>query len=571
MALSDWKFPTPVPYVETYPGPQIMQGGLSYPYRYDGNDYRRWMPKTVRTFNIADYSITPTGDNTFETDYFTLVELPNGYKVKMKVWQQQAPTPYHFWYVRLFDESGNIVAASTIPSITGYNQSGSNAGVLYMQGECVKIALFTYYPQDAATGMAPTGFGIKAFWGLIQDTEHASALNLPAFGDVEQCTTSSSLDKLHARHIFDILVINDIDAANTYIKTHGNPTTKNFVGEDEIPIEQDPSRPGGGDGNYDDTSDPIDFPGLPTGGALACGAIHAFHVDPTTITNVFAKLWNTSIFDMATWQKLVSSPLDCIISLHCLPVAPTVGDTRGIWFGNFNTQESAKIITSQYVTMDCGYIDLIKFFGSAMDFSPYTKVSIYLPFSGIHDLATEDVQGSRIHVKYNIDVLTGDCVINVKCGLSVLYKFTGNMKMQIPITSRDDNALGNTIKGSVGMIAGAILGGAIGSGPGALAGAGISAAASVAMHKVSVSRSGELTGNTGILDEFTPYLIIHRPQQSLAVNYNQFKGYPSNLTLTLGACSGYTEVEHVHLTGIDGATDTELNEIETLLKAGVII
>ena len=377
MALSDWKFPNPVPYIETYPGPQIMQGGLTYPYRYESNDYRRWMTKTVRTFNIADYATTPSAGNDFETDFFTLVELPNGYKVKMKVWQQQTPYPYHFWQTRLFDESGNIIPAASIPSITGYNNSGSTSGVLFMQGECVKIAVFTYYPADAATGMEPTGFGIRAFWGLIADTAHASALNLPSFGDVTQCTTSSSLDQLHARHTFDILVMNDIDAANNYIKTHGNPTDKNFIGEDEVPSEQDPSTPGGGDGNYDDTSDPIDFPGLPTGGALACGAIHAFHVNTTTIQNVFAKLWNTSIFDMATWQKLVSSPLDCIISLHCLPVAPIEGNTRGIWFGNFNTEESAKVITSQYVTVDAGYIDLIKFFGSAMDFSPYTKVSIY--------------------------------------------------------------------------------------------------------------------------------------------------------------------------------------------------
>ena len=76
-----------------------------------------------------------------------------------------------------------------------------------------------------------------------------------------------------------------------------------------------------------------------------------------------------------------------------------------------------------------------------MDYSEYTRIQIYLPFSGIHDLAPEDVQGSDLEVKYNIDVLTGDCVINVKCGQSVLYKFTGNMKLTIPITARDSTAL----------------------------------------------------------------------------------------------------------------------------------
>lgn len=569
MALSDWKFPNPVPYVETVP--TIMQGGLTYWYRTDGNDYRRWITKTVKTFIIDDYSITPSAGNDFETDYFTLVELPNGYKVKLKVWQQQAPSPYHFWQTRLYDESDNIIPAATIPSITGYNQSGSQAGVLYMPTECVKIAVFTYYPMDAATGMEPTSFGIKAFWGRLTDTEHASAMNLPAFGDVVQCTTSSTLDQLHARHIFDILVINDIDAANEYIKTHGNPTDKNFIGETDYPGETDPSQPGGGDGNYDDRSDPIDFPNMPVGGALACGAIHAFNVNTTHIQTIFQKLWSTSIFDMSMWQKLVSSPLDCIVSLHCLPCQPTQGSDAHIWFGNFDTNVTAKLVSSQYLIVDCGSITLNKFFGTAMDFSPYTRVSIYLPFSGIHDLATEDVQGSTIHIKYYVDVLTGDCNIQVKCGQSVLYKFTGNCKMGIPVTSRDDNALGNTIKGTLGMIGGAILGGAIGSAPGAIAGATLSAAASVAMHKETVSRSGEITSNVGLMDDFRPYLIIHRPQQSLARDYNKFKGYPSNLTLTLSSCNGYTEIEHIHLTGITGATDTELNMIESQLKEGVII
>ena len=571
MPLSDWKYPTPVPYIENYPGPEILRGGLSYGYRYENNSYIRWMTKTVKTFNLSDYAVEPSAGMSQETDWITMLELPNGYKIKSK-FQQQANPQYTFWYTRLYKEDGSIMPAGYTTAFANYNNSVSMGGAREITlNHCVKMTVITKYPTDPATGMEPSGFGVYAFFGRMFDAPNAKALNLPENGDVAECTSLLSLDELHSIHHMPIFATGDIDAANNYLKTHGNPTDKNFIGETALPSDSDPSTTGGGDGNYTDNSDPVDFPDLPTGGALACGAIHAFHVSTQTITDVFAKLWSTSLFDMATWQKLVSSPLDCIISLHCLPVQPVVGNTRNIWFGNFNTGEAAKVVTDQYVTVDCGYLDVIKFFGSAMDYSPYTKMSIYLPFSGIHDLATEDVQGQRIHVKYNIDVLTGDCAINVKCGQSVLYKFIGNMKMQIPVTARDDNALGNTIKGTVGMLAGAMIGGAVGSGPGAIAGAGISAAASVAAHKVTVSRSGELTGNVGLLDEFTPYLIIHRPQQSLAVDYNKFKGYPANLTMLLSSCMGYTEVEHIHLTGIGGATDTELSEIESLLKEGVII
>ena len=38
---------------------------------------------------------------------------------------------------------------------------------------------------------------------------------------------------------------------------------------------------------------------------------------------------------------------------------------------------------------------------------------------------------------------------------------------------------------------------------------------------------------------------------------------------TVGSFSGYTVFEHVDLSGVSGATDSELSEIENTLKGGV--
>ena len=569
MALADWKYPDAVPGVQLLPGPSIMRGGYTYSNRVEGNSYNYWFSKDVKSFDLNDYLVTPEAGYNFQTSWIPVIQFPNGYTTKFKIEVSTQPYIYIQW--NTFDKNDTEIENNAPIKFKGSN---ATAGTLNLPVMVLKLAFFTSYPVDPTLLVPVTGGEPSAFFAewFLGGASGDGALNLPANGMAKECTTFRPLDELHAtfKGGFDL---SDLSTINEYVSAHGDPlpTEYPFILEEDLPQDYDPSQPGGGDGNYDDESDPIDFPDLPTGGALSCGAVHAFHVSEPIITQVFSKLWNTSIFDMATWQKLVASPLDCIVSLHALPCEPTEGSNANILFGNFDTEVSAKLVASQYTTIDCGYIDLVKFFGTAMDFSPYTKISIYLPFSGIHELATEDVQGSRIHVKYNIDVLTGDCAINVKCGQSVLYKFTGNCKMQIPVTSRDDNALGNTIKGTVGMLAGAVIGGAVGSAPGAIAGASLSAAASVAMHKVTVTRSGELTGNAGLMDDFRPYLIIHRPQQSLAVDYNKFKGYPANLTLLLSSCSGYTEVEHIHLTGIDGATDTELTEIESLLKKGVII
>ena len=67
-----------------------------------------------------------------------------------------------------------------------------------------------------------------------------------------------------------------------------------------------------------------------------------------------------------------------------------------------------------------------------------------------------------------------------------------------------------------------------------------------------------------------PYLIITRPKPAEANYFNEFYGRPSNKTVKLSSCSGFTRVKDVHIERIN-ATDDELSNIENLLKEGVII
>ena len=327
--------------------------------------------------------------------------------------------------------------------------------------------------------------------------------------------------------------------------------------------EEDPSGPGGGGGNMDPSSDPIPFPDLPTGGALLSGAIKAFEVTPTAMTQMFLKLWDTSIFDIATFQKLVEAPLDSLIQLQCVPMDPHTSGTAHIMLGNFDTEAVANVIDQEYYTIDCGTLAVEEYWGSALDYSPYTSAEIWVPMVGFRDLDINDIMGKTIHLKYNYSIFDGNLTAQLMCGNAVLYKWPGNVKETIPVTAKVSDALQRIVSGAMGVAT-------AGSGAG-MAAAAIGAAVNVAMSKTHVSRTGEMSGSTGLLDDFMPFLIIHRPIQSLAAGFKSQKGYPSNISSILSACSGYTEVEYIHLTGISGATDTELEEIEQLLKNGVII
>ena len=96
------------------------------------------------------------------------------------------------------------------------------------------------------------------------------------------------------------------------------------------------------------------------------------------------------------------------------------------------------------------------------------------------------------------------------------------------------------------------------------------ASTAVNSMKPSVEKSGSMGGMGGMLGVQTPYLILTRPRQARPARQNTFTGYPSFITMKLSDCSGYTEIESIHLEKIS-ATEQELSEIESLLKGGVIL
>lgn len=352
-------------------------------------------------------------------------------------------------------------------------------------------------------------------------------------------------------------------ALNDLSPIQGDPWTIGQPDPTPPSQEDDPSGPGGGGGDLDPGSDPIPFPDLPVGGALSSGAITAFKVEPNAMTQVFNKLWDTSIFDFDNFQKLVENPLDSLIQLQCVPMVPSTGRNGYIKLGNFDTQVPSPIIDQEYYTIDCGSLTVTEYWGSALDYSPYTKAEIWVPMIGFRDLDINDIMGKTIHLKYNYSIFDGNLTAQLMCGNAVLYKWPGNVKEVIPVQAKVSDALQRIVSGGLGVLT-------AGTGAG-MAAAAIGAAVNVAMSKTHVSRTGEMAGSTGLLDDFMPFLILHRPYQSLANNFKKQKGYPSNISSTLSSLSGYTEVEYIHLNGIDGATDTELSEIENLLKSGVII
>ena len=303
---------------------------------------------------------------------------------------------------------------------------------------------------------------------------------------------------------------------------------------------------------------------VPVGSASALYKIY----NPTQeqLNSFGAWLWSNDFVDQLL--KMFNDPMQAIIGLHKVYSPVSVGGTTDIKVGYLSSGVTSNYINEQYVTVDCGSINLSEFFNNVFDYDPFTKVYIYLPFIGIQQLHTGDVMRSSINVKYHVDVLTGTCLAEINItrdgGGGILYTYSGNCAVQYPLSSGNYMGLIGSLASVAGSVAGAVISG------GALTPMALGAISGLSHAHTNVSHSGNFSGNAGAMGVKIPYLIITRPQTELANTFPHNDGYPVNYSTTIGQCSGYIEVESVHVENIP-ATESELVEIENLLKSGVLV
>lgn len=279
-------------------------------------------------------------------------------------------------------------------------------------------------------------------------------------------------------------------------------------------------------------------------------------------------LWDSSLMEII--KKIWQNPLDGIISLIQVYTTPTSGSSHNIMLGYLDSGVSAPVVTSQFVTIDCGDVTLKEKNENATDYSPYTTLSIYLPFIGIVELDINECMRGVINVTYRVDVYTGTCLAQVKITRNpdtpngaIIYTFSGNCSQQIPLTSGDASGL---LRGLIAT-AGAGLSIATGGGFGIVAGASM-IGQSLTREMYHVNHSGNLSANAGIMGNKKPYLIINRQRSYTPNTYNKYYGFPINKTVYLNNCTGFTRIKTVKLKTV--ATKDEYNLIVSLLKDGVI-
>lgn len=348
-----------------------------------------------------------------------------------------------------------------------------------------------------------------------------------------------------------------------------------------LPHEPEGELTENGNGDFDDTSDPIDFPDLPSISVLDTGMTQIYEMTSSQLHDLSQFLWSGA-FDLDTFKKMFNDPMEAIMNLCIAPLDLTDGAiTSRIRIGNITSSVQGQRIFSPYKIIDCGSININEYWANFGDYSPYTKISIFLPYVGVQQMSIDDIMNGTIELKAYCDVLTGSVQYVLKSHQgnrrghghnSVLYTWGGNCQYQIPLNASNMSSVVSSIISTTGTIAGAI-GSAVATGgmtaPIAIGSVG-AVMSNVTSAKTHTQRGGGLGGAVGLFGVQKPYLILERPEQITPENYDATIGSPLEKTDYLSNYAGFVKIKGVNLT-IDGATENELNEIETLLKGGVLI
>lgn len=369
-------------------------------------------------------------------------------------------------------------------------------------------------------------------------------------------------------HVDETVFVDEPDPYNPVDGGTGSPTS-----------DSEPEESGGG-GSQNIQSDPIPLEIITTLPDVSnLGFVKIYSPTSVELNSLATFMWGNT-FDLNTLKKIFANPIDSVISLGVVPISIPSGGISNIFVGNIDTGISCTIAGQQYIDVDCGSIEIAEYYGSFMDYAPYTKCEIFLPFIGYKTLDTDIVMKKTVNIKYRVDILTGSCVANILSNNSVIAQYVGNCLIVSPFTGSNFNAVFNGLvsltQAGLGIISGGVLAGATGGilngviqGVGSAVNQAGSIASDVMTTKPQIEKSGAISSHSGLLGVLTPHLIITRPRAVIPESQNVLNGYPCLAFKKFSDLTGFTVVQQTNLKGIP-CSDNELQRITNLLYQGVV-
>ena len=299
-----------------------------------------------------------------------------------------------------------------------------------------------------------------------------------------------------------------------------------------------------------------------------------------------------------------------VLSVVCLPIKnPTssflwvngVQENNAIPVGDGNPNVDIPCVTGKPTgSLPPFELNIITFtpkFNNFLDYEPYSKYEIYLPYYGWLTLKSTDILNKQVHVIYKLQTDGSSGMVFVTTDTKLLFSSEISIAVVFPISTTNkemidrqatsqllnlimSGALGTASIGFGGGMAltGAKLGTQL-MGLGIMAGGiqqGLKGMTSGFSNLNELIETGSGSVGSNKSSAWNPKKVRTRiTSPKIAVDdiekYSKYIGRPLQENYTLNELNGYTIVGGVHVENIGLATEEEKTEIEKTLRSGFIL
>lgn len=273
------------------------------------------------------------------------------------------------------------------------------------------------------------------------------------------------------------------------------------------------------------------------------------------------ELWNENFFTALI--KNANSPLDNIVSCKLFPLNIAKHNPQRLTIGNVDMGQDAYVITNKQVYSSQEFV-----FGEIftkrkfLNYEPYLKLQLYLPFVGNVNISPQEVIGNRVQIKWIIDFVTGNLETVVCINGKQRFTYNSQCGVDIPLSASNRTLIeANSIKNAVFATLSKNPVGALSS---------VTEFASGLLGNESTSQNGTPSPSTALCTDMNPYFTIERVNYSESEGYAKTYGEPLCQWWQLGYLKGYTQCANVKLNKIN-CTEQEKERIKSLLESGVYL
>lgn len=320
------------------------------------------------------------------------------------------------------------------------------------------------------------------------------------------------------------------------------------------------------DDNNDNTDNDITNGSTVGGGESSYNALNVicrtYYITTSNLRSLSQFLWSDNFTQNI--KLLNNDPIENIVSCKMLPFVLN-GSSATVVCGNVDTGVNAESIANNYYHV-IGSINIPSYYNNFLDYAPYTKLTIFLPFIGFKEIDCNLYIGKTLTVAYIHDIITGTCKALLYSNNIYVQSFDGVSGIDIPLTASNNSQIANAFIGSaVGSVAqffGDPIGGLLSLGK---------ATVSSALATQHYSTQGSYSPSCGAYETHICYIIVDRPSMQYSKTYNHDYGRPCNLSQTIGNLKGFTKMcDNIDCSGIS-CTENEKEMIKQLLTSGIYV